>query len=99
MAALEPFEQFLQRPRGLVIGGIERPAASDQWFDVQNPANGQLLATVADSGAADVHAAVEADERIRQGTRPRGAGFLPADEDRVDRPVVSDNHIVVRGAA
>ena len=27
MAALEPLEQFLQRPRGLVIGGTERPAA------------------------------------------------------------------------
>ena len=39
------------------------------------------------------------DERVRQGTRPRGAGFLPADQDRVDRPVVSGNHCVVRGAA
>ena len=60
MAALEPFEQFLQRPRGLVIGGTERPAASGQWFEVQNPATGEPLATVADSAAADVDAAVEA---------------------------------------
>ena len=60
MAALEPFEQFLHRPRGLVIGGTGRPAASDQWFGVQNPATGELLATVADSGVADVDAAVEA---------------------------------------
>jgi phenylacetaldehyde dehydrogenase len=59
VAALEPFEQFLQRPRGLVIGGTERPAASGQWFEVQNPATGELLATVADSSAADVDAAVE----------------------------------------
>ena len=43
MAALEPFEQFLQRPRGLVIGGAEQPAASGQWFEVQNPATGEHL--------------------------------------------------------
>jgi phenylacetaldehyde dehydrogenase len=60
VAALEPLDQFLQRPRGLVIGGTEGPAASDQWFDVQNPATGERLATVADSGPADVDAAVEA---------------------------------------
>jgi phenylacetaldehyde dehydrogenase len=60
VAALEPLEQFLQRPRGLVIGGTERPAASGQWFEVQNPATGEHLATVADSGPADVDAAVEA---------------------------------------
>jgi acyl-CoA reductase-like NAD-dependent aldehyde dehydrogenase len=60
VAALEPFEQFLQHPRGLVIAGTERPAASGHWFDVQNPATGQRLATVADSGPADVDAAVEA---------------------------------------
>jgi phenylacetaldehyde dehydrogenase len=60
VAALEPLELFLQRPLGLVIGGRERPAASGQWFDVQNPATGKPLATVADSGAADVDAAVAA---------------------------------------
>jgi betaine-aldehyde dehydrogenase len=60
VAALEPLDQFLQRPRGLVIGGTEGPAASGQWFEVQNPATGERLATVADSGPADVDAAVEA---------------------------------------
>jgi phenylacetaldehyde dehydrogenase len=60
VAALEPLELFLQRPLGVVIGGRERPAASGQWFDVQNPATGKPLATVADSGAADVDAAVAA---------------------------------------
>lgn len=61
MAALEPLDQFLQRPRGLVIGGIEGPAASGQWFEVQNPATGERLATVADSGPADVDAAAAND--------------------------------------
>ena len=60
MAALEPLEQFLQRPRGLVIAGTETPAASGQWFEVQNPATGRYLATVASGGAADVDAAVRA---------------------------------------
>jgi phenylacetaldehyde dehydrogenase len=58
--ALEPLELFLQRPLGAVIAGRERPAASGQWFEVQNPATGKPLATVADSGAADVDAAVSA---------------------------------------
>jgi acyl-CoA reductase-like NAD-dependent aldehyde dehydrogenase len=141
VAALEPLEQFLQHRRGLVIAGTERPAASGQWFEVQNPASGEHLATVADSGPADVDAAVEAaraalgpwsaeaparraellwelgrridalatefarlevrrrsalrrfhDERVRQGTRPRGPGFLPANHDRVDRSVVRDTY-------
>jgi phenylacetaldehyde dehydrogenase len=161
VAALEPLEQLLQRPRGLMVAGTERPAASGQWFEVQNPASGGRLATVADSGPADVDAAVEAaraalgpwsaeaparragllwelgrrieamaaefarlealdngkptsespavdvplcaglfrycagwatkHERIRQGTRPRGPGLLPADQDRVDRSVVRGN--------
>jgi phenylacetaldehyde dehydrogenase len=60
VAALEPLDLFLQRPLGLVVAGQERPAASGQWFDVQNPATGKPLATVADSGTADVDAAVAA---------------------------------------
>ena len=60
MATVEPLEQFLNRPRGLVIGGVERPAASGRFFEVTNPATGQPLATVAEAGAPDIDAAVAA---------------------------------------
>ncbi len=43
-----------------MIAGTETPAASGQWFEVQNPATGDYLATVASGGAADVDAAVQA---------------------------------------
>ena len=60
MAPVEPLEQFLNRPRGLVISGVERPAASGRFFEVTNPATGQPLATVAEAGAPDIDAAVAA---------------------------------------
>jgi phenylacetaldehyde dehydrogenase len=60
VVVLEPLDQFLQRPLGLVIDGAERPAQSGRWFEVTNPATGQPLATVAEAGAADVDAAVAA---------------------------------------
>jgi acyl-CoA reductase-like NAD-dependent aldehyde dehydrogenase len=44
-----------------MIGGAEGPAASGQWFEVQNPATGERLATVADSGPADVDVAAAND--------------------------------------
>jgi len=84
VAALEPLEQFLQRPRGVVIGGTERPAASGQWFEVQNPATGGHLATVADSGRADVDAAVGA-ARAALGPWSAEDVRLQAGPDRVDR--------------
>jgi phenylacetaldehyde dehydrogenase len=43
-----------------VIAGAERPAASGASFDVQNPATGEHLTSVADAGAADVDIAVAA---------------------------------------
>ncbi len=60
MTGLEPLDQFLSRPLGLVIDGTERAAAAGRWFEVQDPATGQRLATVAEAGAADVDAAVAA---------------------------------------
>ena len=53
-------QQFLQRPRGLVIAGTERrlPQGSGSRCRTRPPAN--YLATVASGGAADVDAAVQA---------------------------------------
>lgn len=48
---------------GLLIDGHRRPGAEDAWLPVQEPATGAVLAQVAQAGAADVEAAVEAAQR------------------------------------
>jgi acyl-CoA reductase-like NAD-dependent aldehyde dehydrogenase len=45
---------------GHFIGGAERPSADGRTFDVRNPADGSLIARVAEGGAAEVALAVEA---------------------------------------
>ena len=45
---------------GLHIDGAQRPAASGATLDVENPATGDTVTTVADAGPDDVDAAVEA---------------------------------------
>jgi acyl-CoA reductase-like NAD-dependent aldehyde dehydrogenase len=45
---------------GHVIGGRERPSADARTFDVRNPANGTLVARVAEGGAAEIGAAIDA---------------------------------------
>jgi len=47
-------------PTGLFIGGQWRPASSGATFDVLDPADGSLLAQVADGTVEDVTAAVDA---------------------------------------
>ena len=47
-------------PDGLLIGGEWRPAASGQTLDVQDPATGAVIKTVADGGVADGLAALDA---------------------------------------
>lgn len=44
----------------LMIGGVERPAADGTTFDVLAPATGNVMATAASAGHADVEAAVNA---------------------------------------
>lgn len=46
-----------------LIDGQARPSAGSQTFEVHNPANGKLIARVAEGGAAEVTAAVDAAER------------------------------------
>ena len=47
-------------PTGLLINGQWRPAASGKTFDVEDPATGQVLLSIADAGAEDGAAALDA---------------------------------------
>jgi succinate-semialdehyde dehydrogenase/glutarate-semialdehyde dehydrogenase len=47
-------------PTGLYINGEWGPAADGATFDVENPATGEVIATVAKGGQADATAAIEA---------------------------------------
>jgi succinate-semialdehyde dehydrogenase / glutarate-semialdehyde dehydrogenase len=47
-------------PTGLLINGEWRPAASGKTFDVEDPATGRVLLTIADAGVADGAAALDA---------------------------------------
>ena len=64
---MESLDQFLARPRGLVIDGAERPAATGRRFEVLNPATGEPLAEVAEAGSADVDAAIAAARAAQPG--------------------------------
>jgi len=44
----------------LLIGGRWRPARSGRYFETLNPSSGQVIALVAEAGAADIDAAVTA---------------------------------------
>ena len=44
--------------RDLLIGGVARPAAEGETFEVTNPHDGSVIATVAKGGTADVDAAL-----------------------------------------
>ncbi len=45
---------------GHFIGGRERPSAGERVFEVRNPAGGTLVARVAEGGAAEIGAAIDA---------------------------------------
>ncbi|MCU1512035.1 MAG: NAD-dependent succinate-semialdehyde dehydrogenase, partial [Arthrobacter sp.] len=47
-------------PTGLLIGGEWRPAASGKTFDVEDPATGKVLLSIADASAEDGAAALDA---------------------------------------
>jgi acyl-CoA reductase-like NAD-dependent aldehyde dehydrogenase len=48
---------------GHVIDGHERPSADERTFEVRNPANGALVARVAEGGAAEIGSAIGAASR------------------------------------
>lgn len=51
------------RECGHHIDGVEQPSADGRTFEVRNPANGELIARVAEGGAAEIGRAVEAARR------------------------------------
>jgi phenylacetaldehyde dehydrogenase len=55
--------RWLKRPRPNLINGQWVPAASGKTFETLNPADGLLLARVADSGPEDINRAVAAARR------------------------------------
>ena len=66
-------------PTGLWIGGEERPGSST--FDVLNPANDEVLVSIADATARDGIAALDAAGAIEAqwaGTPARERGEIPA---------------------
>ncbi|MBZ0127699.1 MAG: aldehyde dehydrogenase family protein [Rhodobacteraceae bacterium] len=54
-----------ERTFGLFIGGEFRAAQSGGGFDTRNPANGQVLARIAEAGAADIDVAVAAARKAQ----------------------------------
>ena len=66
-------------PDGLLVAGEWRPAASGRTLEVQDPATGAVLATVADAGPSDGVAALDAAAAAGPGwarTPPRERGEL-----------------------
>ena len=55
--------QFVAAPRKLLIDGKWVPAASEQTFEVMNPATGLTVARVAEGDKADIDSAVRAARR------------------------------------
>ncbi|MDG3439590.1 aldehyde dehydrogenase family protein [Nitrospirillum amazonense] len=80
MSAPSPAHPFLDgQPKALFIGG--RWQATDAVFETRNPANGQVLATVARGTAREVDAAITAARTaFEDGAWPR---FSPADRQRL----------------
>ncbi|WP_298253479.1 NAD-dependent succinate-semialdehyde dehydrogenase [uncultured Arthrobacter sp.] len=66
-------------PTGLLIGGAWRPASSGATFDVQDPATGRPLLTIADATPEDGMAALDAAVAAQAGwaaTAPRERGEI-----------------------
>jgi succinate-semialdehyde dehydrogenase/glutarate-semialdehyde dehydrogenase len=64
-------------PEGLLIDGAWRPAASGKTLDVQDPATGAVIKSIADGGVADGAAALDAAAAAGPGwarTAPRQRG-------------------------
>jgi phenylacetaldehyde dehydrogenase len=58
-----PVSHFIAAPKKLLIDGEWVSAASEQTFEVKNPANGTTIAHVAEGDKADIDAAVRAARR------------------------------------
>lgn len=60
---LPQVEAFLRRRHGLFIDGVSVHSHADQTLNVINPANGRVIAEVADADLADIDAAVASANR------------------------------------
>ena len=68
-------------PTGLLINGEWRPAASGKTFDVEDPATGKVLLSIADAGPEDGRAALDAAAAAQESwakVPPRERGRDPA---------------------
>ncbi|QQO18189.1 aldehyde dehydrogenase family protein [Bradyrhizobium diazoefficiens] len=65
--AHSPATEFMARPQHLLIDGRRVPASSSRTFKSINPATGQVIATIAEGGEADVEHAVAAARRAFEG--------------------------------
>jgi phenylacetaldehyde dehydrogenase len=63
MSLSRSVSQFVAAPRKMLIDGKWVPAASEQTFEVMNPATGLAVARVAEGDKADIDAAVRAARR------------------------------------
>jgi phenylacetaldehyde dehydrogenase len=66
---LGPVAAFIDREHGLLIGGEQVDAQAGDRFDVVNPATGEVIATAASAGPADVDGAVQAARAAFPGWR------------------------------
>ncbi len=62
-----PAAAFLARPQQLLIDGRHVPSVSGRTFNSLNPANEQVIATIAEASEADVDIAVAAARRAFEG--------------------------------
>jgi succinate-semialdehyde dehydrogenase/glutarate-semialdehyde dehydrogenase len=75
--AMKELELLDSVPTGLLVNGQWRPAASGKTFDVEDPATGMVLLSIADAGPEDGMAALDAassaqDSWARVPARERG---------------------------
>lgn len=87
------------QPQRMVIGGRWVDAASGETFETRDPGSGEVLATVASGGAADVEAAVRA---AQDAFRTSGWASMPVNDravilhrlaDLIDRHAEAISHI------
>lgn len=64
--------RFLEREHGLLVGDMRPGSATGERFVTRNPATGQVIASVAKAGAADIDRAVRAAREAFEGTAWRG---------------------------
>ena len=78
---LPEVQRFLKRKHDLFIGGRRVAPRSGKYFDVYNPATGEVLSSVADADAEDVQACVQsARDAFVDGV---WSGLRPADRERI----------------